>query len=185
MTGAGRRARASDFEEAAIDGIPAIVIDPKGDLSIFSRRSRNCAAKTLPPGSMRTMPARTLACRLRDPTSCVVAERLRRMGSERRADSKLRATQRTSSSIRPANAGLPVSILKSFAASPELLDDAELLRERISTTVTSVLGLIGLQGTIPSRAVSIFCCRRFLTVPGGRGVTWTWRRLSISSKRLP
>jgi hypothetical protein len=41
---------------------------------------------------------------------------------------------------------LPVSILKSFAApSPEMLDDAELMRERIATTVTSLLGLIGLQ----------------------------------------
>jgi hypothetical protein len=40
-----------------------------------------------------------------------------------------------------SNAGLPVSILKSFAApSAELLDDAELLRERIGTTVTSLLG---------------------------------------------
>jgi hypothetical protein len=40
-----------------------------------------------------------------------------------------------------SNAGLPVSILKSFAAPPpEMLDDAELLRERIGTTVTSLLG---------------------------------------------
>ncbi len=45
-----------------------------------------------------------------------------------------------------STAGLPVSILKSFAAPPpEMLDDVELLRERIGTTVTSLLGLIGLQ----------------------------------------
>ncbi|TKS60904.1 MAG: ATP-binding protein [Nitrospira sp.] len=45
-----------------------------------------------------------------------------------------------------SNAGVPVSILKSFAApSQEILDDAELLRERVSTTTTSLLGLIGME----------------------------------------
>jgi hypothetical protein len=45
-----------------------------------------------------------------------------------------------------SNAGIPVSILKSFAApSQEILDDPEMLRERISTTVTSLLGFIGVE----------------------------------------
>jgi len=45
-----------------------------------------------------------------------------------------------------SSAGIPVSILKSFAApSQEILDDAEMLRERISTTVTSLLGLVGVE----------------------------------------
>src|SRR4030095_10440866 len=45
-----------------------------------------------------------------------------------------------------STAGLPVSILKSFAAPDrELLEDAELLRDRINTTTTSLLGLLGIQ----------------------------------------
>ena len=45
-----------------------------------------------------------------------------------------------------SSAGLPVSILKSFSApSADVLKDAELLRERISTTVTSLLGLLGIE----------------------------------------
>ncbi len=45
-----------------------------------------------------------------------------------------------------SNAGLPVSILKSFAApAADVREDAELLRERISTTVTSLLGLLGIE----------------------------------------
>ncbi len=41
---------------------------------------------------------------------------------------------------------MSVSILKSFAApSQEILDDVELLRERVSTTTTSLLGLIGVE----------------------------------------
>ena len=45
-----------------------------------------------------------------------------------------------------SNAGIPVSILKSFAAPAEdVRNDRELLRERISTTVTSLLGLLGIE----------------------------------------
>src|SRR5262249_15416666 len=45
-----------------------------------------------------------------------------------------------------SNAGFPVSILKSFAAPPESIrQDNESLAERISTTVTSLLGLIGIE----------------------------------------
>ena len=45
-----------------------------------------------------------------------------------------------------SNAGIPVSILKSFAApSQEILDDPEMLRERIGTTVTSLLGFVGVE----------------------------------------
>ena len=45
-----------------------------------------------------------------------------------------------------SKAGLPVSILKSFAApTADVREDAELFRERISTTVTSLLGLLGIE----------------------------------------
>ncbi len=44
-----------------------------------------------------------------------------------------------------SNAGIPVSILKSFATPPAaILEDEDLLRERIGTTVTSLLGLVGI-----------------------------------------
>src|SRR3972149_497878 len=45
-----------------------------------------------------------------------------------------------------SNAGLPVSILKSFSTPPpEIIEDNELFHERISTTVTSLLGLLGIE----------------------------------------
>jgi len=44
-----------------------------------------------------------------------------------------------------SSAGIPISILKSFDAPPrEIIDDEELLRERINTTATSLLGIIGI-----------------------------------------
>ena len=45
-----------------------------------------------------------------------------------------------------SNAGISVSILKSFTAPPEIIrQDNELLGERINTTVTSLLGLVGIE----------------------------------------
>jgi hypothetical protein len=44
-----------------------------------------------------------------------------------------------------SSAGVPVSILQSFAApSPEFMEDAELVRERIAVTVSSLLGMVGI-----------------------------------------
>ena len=45
-----------------------------------------------------------------------------------------------------SNAGLPVSILKAFSAPPrEIIEDAELLHDQIHSTVSSLLGLIGVK----------------------------------------
>ena len=45
-----------------------------------------------------------------------------------------------------SNAGLPISIMKSFEAPPqEIRSDDELLQERINTTVTSLLALLGIE----------------------------------------
>ena len=44
-----------------------------------------------------------------------------------------------------SNSGIPVSILKSFEVPPkEIMQDNEVLREKISSTVTSLLSLIGI-----------------------------------------
>jgi hypothetical protein len=45
-----------------------------------------------------------------------------------------------------SNAGISISILKSFAAPPPAIrDEPELLAERVNTTATSLLGLIGVE----------------------------------------
>src|SRR5262249_52886805 len=44
-----------------------------------------------------------------------------------------------------SQAGLPISIIKSFAAPEQAIrDDAELFNERVATTATSLLGLLGI-----------------------------------------
>ena len=60
MTGSGKTGLClALLEEAAIDGIPAIIIDPKGDLANLLLTFPDLSSrKTFSPGSMRTMRAR-------------------------------------------------------------------------------------------------------------------------------
>src|SRR5574341_1632422 len=149
MTGSGKTGLCIGLlEEAAIDGIPALVIDPKGDLANLlltfpQLRGEDFAPwvneddarkNGLSPADYATQQAelwkKGLAAWGQD------GERIRR----------LREAADFAIYTPGSNAGLPVSILKSFAApAQEVSDDPELLRERISTTVTSLLGLLGIE----------------------------------------
>ena len=149
MTGSGKTGLCIGLlEEAAIDGIPALIIDPKGDLanlmlSFPQLRGEDFAPwineddarkKGLSPADYATQQAELWKKGLGD------------WGQSGERIQKLRDAADVVVYTPGSNAGIPVSILKSFAApSQEILDDAELLRERISTTVTSLLGLVGVE----------------------------------------
>src|SRR5690606_1746501 len=60
---------------------------------------------------------------------------------------RLRDSSKFSIYTPGSSAGVPISILKSFEVPPkQIMDDEELLQERINTMVTSLLGLIGIAG---------------------------------------
>ncbi len=112
-----------------------------------SSPSPSSGRKTSGPGSTRTTRAartsRRTTTRASRP-SC--GRRGSRPGARTARASSACATRPTSRSTRPgSNAGIPLSILKSFAAPPAAIrEDEELLRERIGTTATSLLGLLGI-----------------------------------------
>jgi hypothetical protein len=149
MTGSGKTGLCIGLlEEAAIDGIPALIIDPKGDLANLmlnfpQLRGEDFAPwineddarkKGLSPGDYATQQAEMWKKGLGD------------WGQSGERIQKLRDAADVAIYTPGSNAGIPVSILKSFAApSQEILDDTEMLRERISTTVTSLLGLVGVE----------------------------------------
>ena len=150
MTGSGKTGLCIGLlEEAAIDGIPALIIDPKGDLANLMLTLSAAPWRGLSrPGSMKTMPAR------RDSRRRTMRRSKPRCGRKAWGIGARAASGFRSSAMRPmwssirlaATQAFPVSILKSFAApSQEILDDTEMLRERISTTVTSLLGLVGVE----------------------------------------
>ena len=147
MTGSGKTGLCIDIiEEAALDGIPTIAIDPKGDLTnlmltfpqLRPEDFRPCineedaAKKGLSPDAYAAQQSETWK------------NGLASWGEDGERIARLRAAADFAIYTPGSNAGIPVSILASFAAPPEALrDDAELFRERVSTTVTSLLGLIG------------------------------------------
>ena len=149
MTGSGKTGLCIGLlEEAAIDGIPALIIDPKGDLANLmlnfpQLRGEDFAPwineddarkKGLTPADYATQQADMWKNGLGD------------WGQSGDRVQKLRDAADVVVYTPGSNAGIPVSILKSFAApSQEILDDPEMLRERISTTVTSLLGFIGVE----------------------------------------
>ena len=148
MTGSGKTGLCIGLlEEAAIDGIPAIVIDPKGDLANL----------------LLTFPE----LRPQDFEPWVNADEARNQGLDRAAFAakqadlwksglaswqedgdriaRLRAAVDFTIYTPGSDAGRPVSVLKSFAApDAATMNDREALRDRISSTATSLLGLVGI-----------------------------------------
>jgi len=148
MTGSGKTGLClSLLEEAAIDTIPAIIIDPKGDLGNLMLtfpslkgedfqpwiNEDDARKKGLSPGEYAKSQAE------------LWAKGLGNWQQDGARVQRLRDAAEVAIYTPGSNAGLPVSILKSFAApAVDVREDSELFREHISTTVTSLLGLLGI-----------------------------------------
>ena len=147
MTGSGKTGLCIDLlEEAAIDGIPAIIIDPKGDMSNLLLSFPN-----LSPADFRPWINEDDA-RKKNMTSDEYAAQqaglwqkgLASWGQDGERIRLMRNNSEFAIYTPGSTAGIPISILRSFAApSQAILDDDELLREQVSGTAASLLGLIG------------------------------------------
>ena len=142
MTGSGKTGLCiSLIEEAAIDGIPSILIDPKGDLSnlflTFPQlrgedflpwiNAEDAAKKGLSPEDYANQQAATWKKGLGD------------WGEDGGRIQRLRDAAEFAIYTPGSNAGMPVSILKSFAVPPfEILDDGEMLQERINLSLIHI-----------------------------------------------
>jgi hypothetical protein len=137
MTGSGKTGLCITLlEEAAIDSIPAIVIDPKGDLSNLLLTFPNLSPDDFAPWTNEGEDAAKTAELWKDG--------LASWGEDGDRIRRLREAAEFRIYTPGSNAGIPVSILKSFDAPNETVrQDSELLAERINTTATSLLGLIG------------------------------------------
>ena len=147
MTGSGKTGLClSLLEEAAIDGIPAICIDPKGDLGNLLLAFPQLQAEDFAPwvdpaeAARQGVPVETFAA--------ATAERWRRGLGEWQQTPERIARFRDAVDIAiytpGAESGLPLSILRSFAApTAATLEDAAALRERIGTVTAGLLALLG------------------------------------------
>ncbi|MFM8550815.1 MAG: ATP-binding protein [Nitrospiraceae bacterium] len=149
MTGSGKTGLCLGLlEEAAIDGIPAIVIDPKGDLANLLLTFPQLRGEDFAPW-VNEDDARKKGLTTADYATQQAElwkKGLADWGQDGERIARLKEAADFAIYTPGSQAGIPVSILKSFSApSQAVLDDAELLRERIGTTVTGLLGLLGIE----------------------------------------
>lgn len=147
MTGSGKTGLCIGLlEEAAIDGIPAIVIDPKGDLSNLLLTFPQLRPEDFRPW-VNEDEARTKGLSA-DEFAAKQAELwtngLAKSGQDGARIQRLRDSVEFSIYTPGSESGRPVSVMNSLNAPPAAIaSDKELLRDRISATATSLLGLIG------------------------------------------
>lgn len=146
MTGSGKTGLCFDMiEEAAIDGIPSILIDPKGDLANLLLTFPDLRPEDFAPW-INEDDARKLglsAAEYAAQQATLWRHGLAKWGQDGERIRRLREAAEFAVYTPGSTAGLPVSILRSFAAPGQaILDDPELLTERVESTVASLLGLI-------------------------------------------
>jgi hypothetical protein len=148
MTGSGKTGLCiSLLEEAAIDGIPAIAIDPKGDIGnlllAFPELQPADFVPWIDPGeaARKGLTAEAYAAATADTWRKGLAdwqqdgERIRRF----------REAAEVAIYTPGSTAGRPLSILRSLSApSPELRNDPAALAERVASTIASLLALVGI-----------------------------------------
>jgi hypothetical protein len=140
MTGSGKTGLCiALLEEAAIDNIPAIIIDPKGDLANLLLTFPDLKPEDFEPWISSENVSKTQQAEM-------WGKGLEAWGESGARISKLKAAADFVIYTPGSNAGIPVSILKSFAAPPfEVVDDAESFTGKVNSTATSLLALIGIE----------------------------------------
>ncbi|MBN2199900.1 MAG: ATP-binding protein [Candidatus Aminicenantes bacterium] len=149
MTGSGKTGLClSLLEEAAIDRIPAILIDPKGDLGNLFLTFPGLSAEDFRPwvdpdeAARKGMSVEEFAAQQAD----LWRNGLKEWGMDGSRIALLRESADFSIFTPGSSAGLPVSVLRSFAAPPaSLLQDEDFRRDRVSATVSGLLGLLGIE----------------------------------------
>lgn len=148
MTGSGKTGLCINLlEEAAIDKVPAIVIDPKGDIANLLLTFPDLEAKDFRPW-VDPGQAQREGLELDEFAAAEAAkwkQGLAKWGQDGERIRRLRDAVELRIYTPGSSAGRPLTILKSFEApSSELRDDPDLFRERISSTASGLLALLGL-----------------------------------------
>jgi hypothetical protein len=155
MTGSGKTGLClALIEEAAIDGVPVLAIDPKGDIGNLLLTFPRLAPQDFRPWIDEDEARRAG----QDPDAFAAAEAQRwkaglaAWGEDGARIERLRNAAEFTIYTPGSTAGLPVSVLSSFSAPPAAArEDAELLAERASTAATSLLALAGIDAQPRSR----------------------------------
>ena len=148
MTGSGKTGLGIDLiEEALIDKVPVIAIDPKGDLGNLALRFPSLAASDFRPW-VDAQQAATAGVSVDDFAAQQATQwkdGLAQWGEDGARIQRLRDAADITIYTPGSTAGTPLSLLRAFVAPPQAIrDDSDALRERVEATATSVLALLGI-----------------------------------------
>ena len=148
MTGSGKTGLGIGIlEEAAMDRIPVIAIDPKGDMGNImltfpqlNRASFRPWINTRVATDQGQTPDEYAAGQ-----AALWKKGIGQWGQTAKRIAQLRKNVDIAIYTPGSNAGLPVSVLQSFSAPDQaLLDDVDLYRDRVQATATGILTLLGI-----------------------------------------
>jgi hypothetical protein len=148
MTGSGKTGLCiALIEEAAIDGVPALLIDPKGDLANLMLTFPDLRGADFLPWVNEEEARRkgVEPAAYAEAQAALWKKGLAEWGQDGERIRRLREAADFAIYTPGSSAGIPLSILKSFQAPDKVvLDDGDLRRERVATTATSLLALVGI-----------------------------------------
>lgn len=150
MTGSGKTGLCiSLLEEAAIDGIPAIVIDPKGDLGNLMLTFPELKSSDFEPWLEPSEAARkgVTVSQLAEQTAQNWRKGLESWHQPVERIAKLKDAADISIYTPGSTSGRPITVLRSFEApSKETVEDPSAFRDYIMSAVSGLLALIGISG---------------------------------------
>lgn len=149
MTGSGKTGLCTVLlEEAIIDDIPLIIIDPKGDIPNLLLNFQQLTGENFLPW-INEQEAAKKGISLEEYARNQAETWKNGLIEWEQPEARIQDLRNSANFIiytPGSNAGIPISIVKSFSVpSKEVLEDSELFRERISNTVNSLLTLAGIQ----------------------------------------
>ncbi|MGC4002001.1 MAG: ATP-binding protein [Pirellulales bacterium] len=162
MTGSGKTGLCLDLlEEAAIDGIPAIMIDPKGDIGnlllTFPELRPADFQPWIDPGeaTRKGKPLETLAAETAESWKKGLAD----WGQTPERIQKFKDAVDITIYTPGGSAGVPLTVLKSFAApSEKIRNNNEALREKVAGAVSGLLALMNIDADpLQSREHILLC----------------------------
>lgn len=149
MTGSGKTGLGlCVLEEAAMDGIPAIIIDPKGDMGNLLLTFPELAPENFFPWVSSEEAARKNVSKetLAEQVATQWKNGLAQWGQDGARIARLRQKMDFALYTPGSTAGRPLALLKSLQApSDALREDTDLYRDRIADTISGLLELAGVK----------------------------------------
>lgn len=150
MTGSGKTGLGIGLiEEAIMDYVPSIVIDPKGDMGNLLLSFPECRKEDFLPWIDPAEAARKNVSidEMAEITATIWRDGLASWGQDLSRIATMRAQTDMTIYTPGSSAGVPISVLAGFSApGAEVLGDADMVNSMISATVTSLLSLVNIAG---------------------------------------